>query len=273
MLSIIIPANNEEGLIGTCLEALLASDTVSGVVQVIVAANGCTDKTVEISQGYAARFKEKGWSLNVLDLSDGGKLGALNAADDVAAGDMRAYLDADVTVSPPLIAGIVQALREDAPTYASGRVIITARGWFSRLYARTWARVPFMTTGVPGCGLFAVNRAGRQKWGSWPNIISDDTFVRLNFAPERRKSVDAPYNWPIAEGFAALVRVRRRQDYGVVEVGENFPEIVGNDGTPGLGASGYARLMLRDPLGFLAYASVALTVKLRGPDHEWSRSR
>ena len=110
MLSIVIPANNEEALIGSCLEALLASDPVSGAVQVIVAANGCSDDTVPRAQAHATRFKDKGWSLRVLDLPDGGKLGALNAADAIAAGDMRAYLDADVTVSPPLMAGLVLAL-------------------------------------------------------------------------------------------------------------------------------------------------------------------
>jgi len=273
MLSIIIPANNEEALIGSCLEALLASDPISGVVQVIVAANGCTDKTVALSNTFAAQFEAKGWSLRVLDLPGGGKLGALNAADAEAAGDMRAYLDADVTVSPPLMAGIVQALREEAPTYASGKVVITGQGWFSRQYARFWARLPFMTTGVPGCGLFAVNASGRAKWEEWPDIISDDTFVRLNFAPERRKLVDATYKWPIAAGFASLVKVRRRQDYGVVEVCDAFPQIVQNDGTPGLGVSGYGRLLLRDPVGFCAYVAVALTVKFQGPDREWSRSR
>lgn len=273
MLSIIIPANNEEALIEACLGALLASDPVTGLVEVIVAANGCQDATVGRSLAMRDAFVAKGWGLRVLDLPNGGKLGALNAADAQASGDMRAYLDADVTVSPGLMGGIIRALRDPEPTYASGRVTITGRSWFSRAYARTWARVPFMTTGVPGCGLFAVNAAGRQKWHVWPDIISDDTFVRLNFEPARRKLVDASYNWPIAEGFAALVRVRRRQDYGVVEVTDAFPQIAKNDGTPGLGVAGYLRLMLRDPIGFAAYVGVALTVKIQGPDREWTRSR
>lgn len=273
MLSIIIPANNEEALIGPCLEAVLASDGVDVPVEVIVAANGCSDRTVEISRGFADKVAAKGWELEVLDLASGGKLGALNAADAAANGEMRAYLDADVTVSPALIAGIARALSETEATYASGQVRITGQGWFSRLYARLWSRIPFMTTGVPGCGLFAVNAAGREKWADWPDIISDDTFVRLNFPPERRKLVAASYNWPIAEGFAALVKVRRRQDFGVVEVQENYPHIVSNDGTPGLGAKGYLALAARDPLGFAAYAAVALTVKIKGPDSTWSRSR
>ncbi len=47
MISVIIPANNEEGYIGTCLDLLLASDPpAKGAMQVIVVANGCMDDTV-----------------------------------------------------------------------------------------------------------------------------------------------------------------------------------------------------------------------------------
>ncbi len=273
MLSVIIPANNEEALIGACLEGLLASDPVSGVVQVIVAANGCTDRTAEVCRSYDAKFAEKGWGLLVMSLPEGGKLGALTAADASASGDLRAYVDADVVVSPGLIAGLVRALRREEAAYASGRVNITAKGWFSRQYARLWSKVPFMSTGVPGCGVFAVNAEGRARWGAWPQIISDDTFVRLQFTPAERHLVSATYDWPIAEGFARLVRVRRRQDTGVEEVRDNWPDVIINDGTPALGAKGYARLALRDPVGFAAYAAVALAVKIRGPEREWSRSR
>jgi len=273
MLSVVIPANNEEAIIGDCLSALGKSDKIPGTVEVIVAANGCTDNTVGVCETFRDRFEALGWSLHILDLADGGKLGALNAAEAKASGDIMAYLDADVSVSPPLMAGIVRTLRRDEPAYASGRVNITAKGAFSAAYARNWARVPFMTTNVPGCGLFAMNAAGRARWGEWPAIISDDGFARLQFTPDERHLVDAPYDWPIAEGFSTLVKVRRRQDTGVDELREKFPQIMANDGTPGLGASGMLKLAMRDPIAFAAYASVSLMVKIRGPEREWSRSR
>src|SRR5690606_35650380 len=150
------------------------------------------------------------------ELAQGGKPGALNAGDAAARGPMRAYLDADVTVSPPLLAQIVAVLVQAGPAYASGRVNITTRqSRVSRAYARIWRQVPFMRQGVPGCGFFAVNAVGRARWTEFPAIISDDTFVRLQFAPTERHLVQAGYDWPIAEGFGALVRVRRRQDAGV----------------------------------------------------------
>lgn len=186
---------------------------------------------------------------------------------------MRVYLDADVTVSRDLLAQLGAALNVPAARYASGRVRITARGAVSRAYARFWARVPFMAQGVPGCGVFAVNATGRARWGDWPEIISDDTFVRLCFAPHERIGVRAPYDWPIAEGFANLVTVRRRQDAGVAEIRQRYPELLCNDDKPGLAMADMLRLALRDPLAFAVYTGVALAVRLRPASGDWSRGR
>ena len=274
MLSIIIPASNESALIGSCLEAVLASDPLPCAHEVIVVANGCTDDTAKVARCLRDKAAARGWGLRVIELGQGGKPGALNAGDAAARGPMRAYLDADVTVSPPLLAQIVAVLDRPEAAYASGRVNITAqRSWVSRAYARIWRRVPFMRQGVPGCGFFAVNALGRARWGAFPAIISDDTFVRLQFTPAERHLVQASYDWPIAEGFGALVRVRRRQDAGVAEVAAKYPAIILRDGTPSLGISGLARLALRNPLGFAVYAAVALGVRLSPGTSGWSRSR
>lgn len=280
MLSVIIPANNEAALIGACLTALLAStgagtgvDTGAGAVQIIVAANGCTDPTCAIALGFVARAEARGWMLQVLDLQQGHKPGALNAADALAVHPARAYLDADVTVSPDLLAQTMTALNRPDATFASGRVHITGQSLISRAYAAIWARVPFMRHGVPGCGFFAVNGAGRARWAAFPPIISDDTFVRLQFSPAERVLVPARYDWPIAEGFSNLVRVRRRQDAGVAEVAALYPAILGNDGTPALGTTGLLKLALSNPAAFLIYAAVALNVRLTPGGTDWSRGR
>jgi hypothetical protein len=212
--------------------------------------------------------------LVVLDLAEGGKLNALNAGDAAASGGARLYLDADVTVSPALLNQLAAALEGAAPRYASGAVQITARGWVSRAYARIWRQVPFMAQGVPGCGVFAVNAAGRQSWENFPAIISDDTFVRLSFAPSERVGVPAPYDWPIAQVFARLVKVRRRQDAGVQEIEEKYPALLENDDKPEFPLSQKLAIALRDPIGFAVYSSVALVVKLtRNQTNGWSRGR
>ncbi|MEO0913638.1 MAG: glycosyltransferase [Pseudomonadota bacterium] len=277
-LSVIVPANNEEAYIGACLEAVLQSDWPAepGGLEVIVVANGCSDKTADVSQGYAPRFAERGWPYRVLDLAEGGKMNALNAGDAAARHAARAYLDADVLLSPPLLSVVNDALDTAEPRYASGTPVVrAAQSWATRAYRRIYVQVPFMTHGVPGFGIFAVNAAGRSRWGEFPDIISDDTFVRLTFSPEERIAVRATHDWPMVEGFGRLVKVRRRQDRGVAEIAEKYPELLANDDKIGLGLAGMLRLALRDPTGFAVYAAVALAVKLTKSRAKstWTRGR
>jgi glycosyltransferase involved in cell wall biosynthesis len=275
MLSVIIPASNEESYIGDCLGALFATPTPQGGAEAIVVANGCKDRTADVARGFAFRAQATGWQLTVLDLPQGGKPGALNEGDRAAQGDLRAYLDADVVVSPPLMAQLVGALAGHAPTYASGSAVVPpAKSWVTRAYARLWQRLPFARSVAPGYGLFAVNAAARARWGDFPAIISDDTFVRLQFRPSERVQVAASYRWPMIEGFSALVRVRRRQDAGVAEIAAQWPDLLEREAKAPLGAGGVAGLALRDPLGFAVYAAVSIAVRLkRGGGAGWTRGR
>jgi glycosyltransferase involved in cell wall biosynthesis len=271
MLSVIIPAHDEAGQIGPCLAALFASRPVAGGAEAIVVANGCSDATV--AEAEAMRAEPGAWSLTVLDLPEGGKTRALGAGEAVARGAALAYLDADVIVSRDLMAALAARLDTAAPAYASGQVVIpepVSRA--SRLYARFYRAVPFFHTGVPGCGLFAMNRAGRARWGDWPGIISDDTFARLMFTPAERHLVEAPYRWPVVEGWTALVRVRRRQDAGVAEIAARYPALLANDDArPGARAR-LMRAALAHPLACLTYAAVRVAARLR-PAKGWARGR
>ncbi|WP_226624010.1 glycosyltransferase [Alloyangia pacifica] len=275
-VSVILPACNESALIGACLKAVLASDWPgeTPAPEVIVVANGCADDTAARARNFVDDFASRDWSLRVIERAEGGKLAALNAGDAAARSGIRIYLDADVTVSKALLQQLHAALSRPGARYASGRLRITAHGWAARAYARSWRQVPFMSDGVPGCGVFAVNAEGRARWQEFPDIISDDTFVRLSFAPEERSAVPAHYEWPIAEGLPALVRVRRRQDAGVAQVGRLYPGLLGNDDKLPLSPLGKLRMALRDPLGFAVYAGVALLVRLTPQARPaWSRSR
>ncbi|MCF3972229.1 glycosyltransferase family 2 protein [Paracoccus salsus] len=275
-LSVILPASNEEAYLGDCLTALLAGDPVPGGAEVIIVANGCRDSTADVARGHADQALAAGWALRVIERAEGGKTGALNAGDAAARGKLRAYLDADVIVSPPLMADLTRALMaRDGPGYASGTAIIPTPGSrITRAYARLWQRLPFAQGDAPGYGLFAVNAAGRARWGEFPDIISDDTFVRLQFSPDERIGLAATYRWPMVEGWSRLVRVRRRQDAGVTQIAQRWPEILENEGKARLGAGGAARLALRDPVGFAVYASVSVAVRIgRHGAADWTRGR
>jgi len=275
LVSVLIPAHNEAEYIDACLRALFASDPLpSGMTgEVLVLANGCTDTTVEIARKVPTSAR---WSLQVVDIREGGKLKALNTGDTVAKGDILIYLDADVSVEPSLIPAIASALHSDMPLYASGRpVVTTAKSWLTRAYGRFWQELPFVTQGTPGFGLFAMTRAGRRRWHDWPDIISDDTFARLNFSQSERISIPARYHWPMVEGLANLVRVRRRQNEGVAEIEALFPKLLLNNETKHLSGGDLLRLAVHDPSGFGIYGLVSLLVKTRlfTSTSRWVRGR
>ncbi|MFP7674730.1 glycosyltransferase [Marivita sp. S0852] len=274
--TVLIPASNEEALIGSCLEALLRSEWDNSYpIEIIVISNGSTDQTATRALEYSQSFCDRGWAFKVLERAEGGKLGALNAGDLIASGTFRVYLDADVVVSEKLLIELVTALDVPDARYVSGSLTLSAANtWTTRAYGRIYAQVPFMTSGVPGAGLFAVNAAGRVRWGVFPAIISDDTFVRLSFGPEERVGVDASYLWPLVEGWSNLVRVRRRQNAGVDEIRRLYPELMLNDDKPDFPLIDKARLALKDPIGFAVYAGVALAVKfIPAKTSTWSRGR
>lgn len=271
MLTVIIPANNEAGFIGACLTALFDSGPIGA--EAIVVANGCTDDTATVARGFANMAAAAGWGFSVIERTKGGKPGALNQGQAAAKGTIFAYLDADVQVSPPLMAQLIESLQQQQPTYATGTAQIPrAQSFVTRAYARFWQRLPFATSNAPGYGLFAVNAAGRALWGDFPAIISDDTFVRLHFSPDQRAQTPAPYDWPMIEGFAALTRVRRRQDAGVAEINKLYPGLMAHEDKPALTAAALAGLALRDPIGFSIYAAVSLAVRF-GRSSGWTRGR
>jgi glycosyltransferase involved in cell wall biosynthesis len=274
MISVIIPANDEERWIGRCLGALFAASAPGAGAEAVVVANGCRDATVATAEATRPAAAQAGWVLTVLDLPATGKPGALNAGDVAARHPMRAYLDADVRVSAPLMARLVAALDRPGAAYASGRPVVDPpASRVTRAYARFWSGLPFARSPAPGFGLFAVNAAGRARWPGFPPLISDDTYVRLLFAPEERIEVAATYAWPMVEGFGPLVRVRRRQDAGVAEIARLHPGLLANEAKPRLGAAGLALRALRDPAGFAVYAAVSAAVRAgRRPDG-WTRGR
>ena len=273
-VSVIIPAHNEAGYIDRTLDALVGSDLTGLDAETIVVANGCTDNTAEIAGTFQARAEAAGWRFEVIDSPEGGKPLALDLGDAAGTGDIRIYLDADVIVSPGLVAALARALDADPARYASGTPVVSrSRSAVTRAYTRIWTRLPFFKARAPGFGLFAMNRAGRARWDAWPRIIGDDAFARLSFRPEERVQVPETYEWPLSDGFFALVRVRRRQDQGVRELLALRPELEANEDKLAPGAAGTAKLFVTDPAGWLVYAAVKLASRLPARGKGWARGR
>lgn len=281
MFTLIIPSCNEENYIGACLAAVQRQSGLADGhgIEIIVAANACTDGTVEIARAAEDGLRAAGFDLQVLDIGQPGKMNALNLAEAAARHPDRVCLDADVIIAPTLLAEMAAALDRPTPVYVSGTVVIPrSPSWVTRAYARVWSRLPFVAQGVPGIGLYAFNAAGRARWGEFPQIYSDDRFVRLQFAPRERVKLAARYEWPLPAGFANLVRVRRRWSEGNDELREKYPDLMVNDSQRNR-SLGNALSLLKTPASSAVFVAVylagSLLAKTRARDapFNWRRGR
>ena len=110
MISVVIPAHNEERYLGKTLEALQTQNY--GWFEVIVVANGCTDRTREVARGHCQR-------LIVLSQKSLGV--ARNLGARMARGELLVFLDADTILEP-------MALRVIAETFTTADAAGTIHG-------------------------------------------------------------------------------------------------------------------------------------------------
>jgi glycosyltransferase involved in cell wall biosynthesis len=90
-VTFIIPARNSGDTIGECLSSIFAQPEENGQFEVLVADNGCTDRTVSIAKEKGATVLE-GPSLTV---------GALrNLGASRARGEILAFVDSDCVIAP-----------------------------------------------------------------------------------------------------------------------------------------------------------------------------
>lgn len=279
MLTVIIPAHNEQDVIADCLNGLLVQRCAPHAIEIIVCANGCVDNTVQICQSYSDQFAARGIAYQLLQTSTGNKNNALNIADSAASNAARLYLDADVICSPELLQQSLCAIDTDEPVYFSGTLSIPAgASFFSNAYGKIWSAMPYVRNIVTGIGCYGVNKAGRALWQEFPKIHSDDKFVRLLFSDAQCKKLEAWYEWPVPQGLLNLIKIRTRWNKGNKELQTRFPDLsFGNTSRYKADKSSIAT-MLSHPLQTLVflfvYGTAALLASLSKESQiKWIRAR
>ena len=101
LVSIIVPAYNEEKTIGACLKSIFTQD-YKGKMEVIVVNDGSTDQTVDTVLKYPVKFINL--KVNV------GKANALNRAIEDAKGDILIFTDSDSYMSASAVSSLVECL-------------------------------------------------------------------------------------------------------------------------------------------------------------------
>lgn len=223
MFSVIIPAHNEEAVIAKSLKALTWS-MQPNEMQIIVACNACKDRTAEIARQFP--------SVTVLETETPGKPNALNMADKEARYFPRIYLDADILMSTATARELSRVLsRGDIHAAApSLKVDVEGRSWLLKAYYMIWTRLPYCTQGMVGSGVYALSEEGRSRFDDFPELLAEDDFIRLLFAPSERMTLpnhDFVISAPTS--FSALLKLRRRWERSNRQIDINYVGMREND--------------------------------------------
>jgi len=212
-ISVVIPAHNEESVIGRCL-ATLRDGAADGELEIVVVCNGCDDRTAALARADAPEA-------TVIELAVASKSAALNAGDDHASHFPRIYLDADIQLPIDALRATARSLTRPgtlcaapAPVFAlNGRPLVV------RKYYEVWRQLPYMTEDMVGTGVYGLSQEGRARFDRFPAITADDQFVLQQFDRRERFTVrDQHFVVYPPTTLRGLLAIRRRAYRGVAEL-------------------------------------------------------
>ncbi|PVX27847.1 MAG: hypothetical protein CW716_00160 [Candidatus Bathyarchaeum sp.] len=120
LVTIVVPAHNEEKVIQRCIEAILEIDYPKK--EVIVVDDGSTDNTYQLASSY----RTKGVKV-IRRLEAGGKSGALNTGILIAKGEIIITCDADSMIARSALRKIVSRFQDPTVTAVAGNVKVLNR--------------------------------------------------------------------------------------------------------------------------------------------------
>lgn len=117
-VSVILPVAGGERWIAGKLESILALDYPRELVEILVVANGCRDRSAEIAAGFASR----GVELLRLEAADKGL--AINRAVERARGEILFFTDVRQKLDPASLSELVNNFADPEVGVVSGEVVI-----------------------------------------------------------------------------------------------------------------------------------------------------
>jgi glycosyltransferase involved in cell wall biosynthesis len=182
--SIIIPAYNEESVIGRTLHVLL-DGTGETDFEVIVVCNGCID-------GTAAVVRREFPSVAVMERTEASKIAAINAGIAAASGDTVLLLDADIELDADSARALLEAVGKPGVNAAIGHMAVDTRGahWMVCAFYRVWMEHPYLRHGKFAAAI-ALSPTGLARVGTLPQVTADDSYLRRVIPPESVAVVDS----------------------------------------------------------------------------------
>lgn len=224
--SVIIPAHNEASVIARLLDALTrdidAADPTAP--EIIVVCNGCTDGTARVARAAAPHAR-------VIELDTGSKPLALNTGNDLAAAWPRFFVDADIIVGHHDLLATAKTLALPDVMAAAPAIEFDLSSCSSsvKAYYKVWRQQPYLSRSMVGSGIFGLTQEGMARVERFPDIISDDGYVRSRFSEDERQSVSEVDGRAVSftvfppRDLASLIHVIVRRRRGNEQLQQHFP--------------------------------------------------
>jgi poly-beta-1,6-N-acetyl-D-glucosamine synthase len=191
-VSMIIAAYNEEAVIRQKCENTLQLDYPRDRLEVIVAADGSNDRTMDIVKQYA----ERGIAVQHAPERTG-KTAAINRAAQRATGEILFFSDANTVYDPQTLRTMMRSFADPSVGAVSGRKVILEHGQrdASRGETAFWGYEIFLKTGESLAGsiatadgeIFAVRRDAFQPIPA--GVVHDDMYLTLRIVEQGRRVV------------------------------------------------------------------------------------
>lgn len=169
MLSFIVPAHDEERLLGRTLASIHAGGkSIGEPYEIIVVDDSSGDRTASIAAEHGARVER----VEHRQISR-----ARNAGARVATGDPLIFVDADTVVSAPVLRATLEALRSGA---IGGGASFAADGWIP-MYGRVLVALTRMTMRranlIAGCYVFCARAAFDRVGGFDESVYAAEEII------------------------------------------------------------------------------------------------
>ena len=259
--SIIIPAHDEASVIQKTLDGLTGGPEETRWTEnyeILVVCNGCTDNTAEICQGYRG--------VRVIETPTGNKAHALNLGDTHARSFPRIYLDADILTDARSMVSVAEALASGEADLAAPAMELDLAGctFFVKGFYRVWRELPYFREQLIGAGVYALSESGRTSFDEFPDLYSEDEYIRLLFPKERRKVVrEGWFRIRPPTNLSALIKIRSRHQRGNYQLRSLYPHLWSRKEP----TSGVLKTLARRPdlwPWVLPYTAVVLVTRANG---------
>lgn len=243
LVTVLIPAHNEEKVIAASIERVLASDYAA--MEVIVIDDGSKDATSAVVRG---RFADNP-VVTLLTIANGGKAAALNRGLALAKGDVIVALDADTQFERTTIGRLARWFEDPAVGAVAGNAKVGNR---INLVTR-WQALEYVTaqnlerralaalgavTVVPGA-VGAWRRRALESLGGYPtDTLAEDQDLTIAFGRAGFKVIfdSTAIAWTEApDSFAGLAKQRFRWAFGTLQCLWKHKSVMGNPSHGALG--------------------------------------